>query len=208
MATVALPADVTFPSMVVWVLSTTNDVINMQVPMNTEPPTRDPRRVRRSERKKMKKEHAITFIAPNKAVSSISELPPATSLKYCGAKTARALLPVAFWKVNNRGPTKKRRRLAGSRSSRKEKPSRSARSACRPSWVSANSSRVFWLSPPRIHSIDFQASSLRFWVASQRIDSGSVKDRMNRAPPDTNWRPTGICHSRVVPEIEALCSTP
>lgn len=102
----------------------------------------------------------------------------------------------------------KRSRLAGSRSSRYEKPSRSARSAWSPSWVSVNSSRVLMSSLPRIQVMDFQASSVRFCVSSQRIDSGKVKEPMNRIPPEISCSPTGICHSREVPAMELLLATP
>lgn len=107
-----------------------------------------------------------------------------------------------------RGPTKKRRRFAGSQSSLMEKPSRSARSACSPNCVSVNSARVLSPSPPRIQTMDFQASSVRFWVSSQRMDSGRVKVPMNRIPPEINCRPTGICHSREEPAREVLSDTP
>lgn len=182
----------------------------MQMAMRAAPPTRVMRRLSLSARIQMKKVLAMTLTAPKRPVSSMLRFVPlpAMSLKYCGANTARALLPVAFWKMNNNGPTKKRKRLAGSRSSRMEKPSRSARSACSPNCVSVNSSRVLEPSPPRIQTMAFQASSVRFWVNSQRMDSGRVKVPRSRMPPEINCRPTGICHSREVPARDVFLATP
>lgn len=172
--------------------------MSIQRAMRADPPVSNVRRPNLSARKTMKKVHAMTLTAPKRPVRRRSRLPllPTSNLKYCGPKTARALLPVVFWNMNSEGPMMNRRRLEGCQSSRKEKPSLAAASALRPSCVSLNSAIVFSPSSPRIQVIDFHACSVLFLVRSQRTDSGRVRVPSRSKPLDTSCRPTGICHSR------------
>lgn len=73
-------------------------VINMQIAIKNAPPTNVMRRLSLSARTQMKKVQAMTLTAPKRPVSNILRFVPlpAMSLKYCGANTASALLPVAF----------------------------------------------------------------------------------------------------------------
>lgn len=182
----------------------------MQIAIKAEPPVNSVLRPNLSDKTHMKNVQAMTFTAPNNPVSKRSRVPllPTSSLKYCGAKTARALLPVAFWKTNSMGPIKKRNRLAGSRSSLIEKASLTASSARRPSCVSVNSSCVLSPSSPRIQDRDFHASSLRPLDNSHRVDSGRVKQPRSMIPAATNSRPSGICHSDEVFTMLVFLATP
>lgn len=178
--------------------------------MSAEPPVSKVRLPNRSAKNQMKNEQAMTFTAPKRPVSKRLRFPllPTKSLKYCGPNTASALLPVVFWKTNSIGPTKNRRRLAGCQISRMEKLSFAAVSALSPICISWNSEVVRSPASPRIHVMDFQASSVRPLVRSQRLDSGRVKVPSNRIPDETSWRPIGICHSRDCLAISLFLATP
>lgn len=127
--------------------------------------------------------------------NGIGEVRDDLRAKNCGANTARALLPVVFWNMNNMVPRKNRILFRESQSSLMEKSTLARASACKPSLISLNSSIVFSPSSPRVQARAFSASSLRSLVSSQRVDSGSVNVPMKRRPAATSCRPIGICHS-------------
>lgn len=128
MATVARPAFVTLPAVWVGMYLTIKVMTNMHAAISEAPPMSKPRRENLSAKNQLKKVQQITLIAPKRPVNKRARFPelPTMSLKYCGAKAARALLPVVFWKMNIVGPMIKRRRLAGCQSSRMVKLSEAA----------------------------------------------------------------------------------
>lgn len=101
-----------------------------------------------------------------------------------------------------------RSRLEGCHNSRIVKLSLADSSATCPAMVSLNSCWVLSPSSPRIQVSDFQASSVRFWLRSQRTDSGRVNMARNKRPLGMISRPMGICHSREVLEMVVLWATP